>query len=68
MSIVLCTNKHGLVGEYVKDNTLRKTNIDIVSLVFTIYAYDELKKVWDHTNKFRFLFNEPTFIEKFESK
>jgi len=67
MSIVLDTNKHGSVGEYVKDNTLRKANIDIASSIFTIYAYDELKKVLDDTNKFRFLFNEPTFIEKLES-
>jgi len=67
MSIVLDTNKHGSVGEYVKDNTMRKANIDIASSIFTIYAYDELKKVLDDTNKFRFLFNEPTFIEKLES-
>lgn len=67
MSIVLDTNKHGSVGEYVKDNTLRKANIDIASSIFTIYAYDELKKVLDDTSKFRFLFNEPTFIEKLES-
>ncbi|MCD4827447.1 MAG: DEAD/DEAH box helicase family protein [Acholeplasmataceae bacterium] len=67
MSIVLDTNKHGSVGEYVKDNTLNKANIDIASSIFTIYAYDELKKVLDDSNKLRFLFNEPTFIEKLES-
>jgi len=67
MSIVLDTNKHGSVGEYVKENTMRKANIDVASSIFTIYAYNELKKVLDDTNKFRFLFNEPTFIEKLES-
>ena len=56
MLIVLDTNKHGSVGEYVKDNTLRKANIDIAFSIFTIHAYDELKKVLDDTNKFRFLF------------
>jgi hypothetical protein len=67
MSIVLDTNKHGSIGDYVKKNTLRKANIDIAFSIFTIYEYDELKKVLDDTNKFRFFFDEPTFIEKLES-
>jgi SNF2 family DNA or RNA helicase len=67
MSIVLDTNKRGSVGEYIKENTSKKARIDIASSFFTIYAYDELKKTLDETDKVRFLFNEPTFIKRLES-
>ena len=45
MSIMLDSNKYGSVGEYLKENTNRKSNIDISSSIFTIYAYDKLKGI-----------------------
>lgn len=51
MSIVLDTNKRGSVGEYLKDHTSKKAKIDISSSFFTIYAYDELKKTLDESDK-----------------
>ena len=67
MSIVLDTVKRGSVGEYIKGNASKNAQIDISSSLFTIYAYDELKKVLDESTKVRFLFNEPTFIKHLES-
>jgi superfamily II DNA or RNA helicase len=67
MSIVLDTNKRGSVGEYLKEHTSKKAKIDISSSFFTIYAYDELKKTLDESDKIRFLFNEPTFIKRLET-
>ena len=67
MSIVLDTNKRGSVGEYIKENTSRNAKMDISSSFFTIYAYDELKKTLDETDKVRFLFNQPAFLKRLES-
>ena len=33
-------------------------------MAVTIYAFEELRKVLEKSDKFRFLFNEPTFIKK----
>ena len=64
MSVVLDNNKVGAVGEYIKENTSDGANITISSPIFTIYAFEELRKVLEKSGKFRFLFNEPTFIKK----
>ena len=63
MPIVLDNNKLGAVGEYIKENTQDGAIITISSPIFTIYAFEELRKVLEKSNKFRFLFNEPTFIK-----
>src|SRR5690554_433231 len=67
MSIVLNNNKRGAVGEYIKDNTVKQSEINISSSIFTIYAYEELKEILDDSKNVKFLFNEPTFIKKMES-
>ena len=64
MSIVLDNNKIGAVGEFIKDNTNLNANITISSPIFTIYAFEELRKVLEKSGKFKFLFNEPTFIKR----
>ena len=63
MPVVLDNNKLGAVGEYIKENTQDGAIITISSPIFTIYAFEELRKVLEKSNKFRFLFNEPTFIK-----
>ena len=70
MPVVLDNNKLGAVGEYIKENTQEGAIITISSPIFTIYAFEELRKVLEKSNKFRFLFNEPTFIKNiiFNSK
>ncbi len=62
MPFVLDNNKIGAVGEYIKDNTADDASITVASPIFTIYAFEELRKVLEGCGKFRFLFNEPTFI------
>ena len=64
MSVVLDNNKIGSVGEYIKENTHEGANVTISSPIFTIFAFEELRKVLEKSDKFRFLFNEPTFIKR----
>lgn len=45
MSVILDNNKIGAVGEYVKENTKEGSVITISSPIFTIYAFEELRKV-----------------------
>ncbi|WP_296054997.1 hypothetical protein [uncultured Holdemanella sp.] len=45
MSVVLDNNKISAVGEYVKENTKEGSVITISSPIFTIYAFEELRKV-----------------------
>ena len=67
MSIVLDNNRKGSVGEFIKENTRKSATINVVSPLFTIYAYDKLSKVLETSSRVRFLFNEPTFIRKIET-
>lgn len=62
MPIALDNNKIGAVGEYIKENTQENASISISSPIFTIYAFEELRKVLEQSGKFRFIFNEPTFV------
>ena len=64
MAIVLDNSKIGAVGEYVKENTQEDATILVSSPIFTIFAFEELRKVLEKSGKFKFLFNEPTFIKK----
>ena len=62
MQIVLDSMKIGAVGEYLKDNTDEAAVISVASPIFTIYAFEELRTVLEKSGKFRFFFNEPTFV------
>ena len=64
MQTVLDNNKIGAVGEYVKAHTEEGAEVTISSPIFTIYAFEELRKVLEKSDRFNFLFNEPTFIRK----
>lgn len=64
MSIVLDNNKDAAIGEYIKDNTISGSIFTVVSSIFTIYAFYELRKVLEKSVKFSLLFNETTFIKK----
>lgn len=64
MQIVLDNNKVGATGEYVKENIDDGANLIISSPIFTIYAFEELRKVLEKSGNFKFLFNEPTFIKR----
>ncbi len=62
MPIVLDNTKIGAVGEYIKEHSSDEAIISIASPMFTIYAFDELRKVLEKSKRLRFLFNEPTFV------
>lgn len=62
MPIVLDNNKIGAVGEFIKDNASESADISVASPLFTIYAFEELRKILENCGKFRFLFNEPAFV------
>ena len=62
MPTFLDNNKIGSVGEYIKENTKENAEITIASPILTIYAFEELRKVLEKSGRFKFLFNEPTFV------
>ncbi len=51
--------KRGTVGEYLADQLMDMSKLNIVSAYFTIYAYDALKDKLDDIHKLNFLFGEP---------
>ena len=63
MSVILGSNKYGAIGEYIKENTKPHSEISVASPIFTIYAFQELMGILKECDKFRFLFNEPTFLD-----
>lgn len=67
MQYPLDNSKQGSVSQFLKDNIQRDSELFIVSPMFTIYAFDELKETLKDVKKVRFLFNEPTFIRKLEN-
>jgi hypothetical protein len=64
MGIVFDNNKIGQIGEFLKDNIQKDAHINMVSSIFTIYAFDKLKYQLEKTKSLRFLYNQPTFLDK----
>ena len=62
MPVALDSSRIGAVGEYIKENTRDDAVFSISSPIFTIYAFEELRPILEKSGKFRFLFNEPTFV------
>lgn len=65
-SAIKDNNKHGTVGEFLKDVITENSEVSIVSAYFTIYAYHKLKENFDGIRKLNFLFGEPTFIKSLD--
>ncbi|HEU5052824.1 MAG TPA: helicase-related protein [Hanamia sp.] len=55
-------HSRGPVGNYLRDEIKKGSELSIVSAYFTIYAFEKLKDQLEQINRFRFLFGEPTFI------
>ena len=61
----ILTNKNSeLLGEAIKPYIKSKSQISILASYFTIYAFESLKKELSKVDHFRFIFDEPTFINK----
>lgn len=64
MPKVLDSTKIGAVADYIKKNSDDNSDISISSPIFTIFAFKELYDVLAKSDKLKFLFNEPTFVNK----
>ena len=49
MTIVLDNSKVGSISNYIKENTQRDSEITITSSIFTIFAFEELRKVLEES-------------------
>lgn len=65
---VLDNQNFGKVGDEIKENIKRGSNLSIISAYFTIFAYKELYKELSKVDKVRFILTEPTFIKKDKEK
>lgn len=56
--------RNGIVIDEIKNNIRKGSKLNVISAYFTIYAYAELKKELSRVDNMRFIFTEPTFINK----
>lgn len=54
--------KQGSVSQFLKDNIQKGSELFVVSPMFTIYAFDELKGILRDVEKLRFLLDSNTII------
>lgn len=59
-------NKKYRVIDELKEELNKGSKLSVISAYFTIYAYAELKKELSKIDNMRFIFTEPTFINKDE--
>ncbi len=62
---VLDNKKYRVIDE-LKEELNKGSKLSIISAYFTIYAYAELKKELSEIDNMRFIFTEPTFVNKDE--
>ena len=60
----LIDNKRSTVIDELRNELSRDSKLSIISAYFTIYAYAALKKELDQIDEMRFIFTEPTFVNK----
>ncbi|MBU3110175.1 helicase-related protein [Clostridium lacusfryxellense] len=61
-STIIDNKSRGTVGDFLKANIEKDSEMSIVSAYFTIYAYMALKYELNSINKLNFLFGEPSFL------
>ena len=52
------------VGEDLKRTLKKGSKVSIASAIFSIYAYQELKKELESVDEFNFIFTSPTFVKE----
>ena len=57
-------NVNNTVGEDLKKTVVKGSKVSIASAVFSIYAYQELKKQLNSVEEFDFIFTSPTFVKE----
>ena len=58
----------GSVGDFLKTNITKNSNLAIVSAYFTIYAFEKISNELNSIKNLKFLFGEPTFIKGINPK
>lgn len=61
---MLDNKRNGRVIDELKSNLRKGSRLSVISAYFTIYAYAELKRELSRVDNFRFIFTEPTYINK----
>jgi len=59
-------HKRGTVAGFLNDTIGTHANLSIVSAYFTIYAYEAMSAALDQIGQCRFLFGEPTFVNRLD--
>jgi hypothetical protein len=59
-------HNRGTVAEYLRSTLKSGSHLSIVSAYFTIYAFDALKNELDQIEHLRFLFGEPSFVNRLD--
>jgi hypothetical protein len=57
---------YGKVGDFLAKKIVLDNQLSIVSAYFSIYGFDALHKELSTINQLRFLFGEPSFIERID--
>ena len=68
MSTVVFDNLNQTVCDDLKKVIRKGTKIAAAAPCFSLYAYDALKKQLESAKEFRFIFTEPTFVERLDDK
>ncbi len=63
---MLDNKKNGKVGDELKKSITKGSRLSVISAYFTIYAFNELHSELNKIDKMRFVFTEPSFINKSE--
>ena len=64
MSKVFDESKPGAVGEFLKQKIEINARINVISSIFTMYAYEKLEEQLKRVEQVNFLFNQPTFLNE----
>ena len=56
------------LGDDLKENITDNSKIRICVSIFSMYGYEALKKELSKIDEFKFIFTDPTFVEKATSK
>ncbi len=59
-------HSRGTVGEFLEKHYSSRAELSVVSAYFTIYAYEAMSAVLDQIGHCRFLFGEPTFVNRLD--
>ena len=64
----LLDNVNSRLNDDLKVGLKRGSKVSIAAAVFSIYAYQELKKQLESIDELRFIFTSPTFLKEKNSK